>query len=251
VVSDSLNWYDYGARFYDPAIGRFTTKDPHSDKYNNSSPFAYCLNNPLRYIDPNGKDGDVEINKDKMKISVSIYIYGSGASDKQANMIQTSIMSDWNKGFSYTDSKTGQKYKVSFDVKVQVYNKDNPKEGPGLFSDKNNPFSTSNFIEVGATSKEIDRSYVRGGDEGKWRGYGSDSFSHEFGHLIGLRDHYSEAKGAESSWKGNVMAEPAGQGQVEQKNIDALASPLINRYNNSGNATQKYQTKIDESNPSW
>lgn len=148
INGKSLQWYEYGARFYDPTVPHFLQVDPHADKYYNTSPYAYCLNNPLRYIDPNGKDGDVEINKDKMKISVSVYIYGSGASDKQATKMQTAIMSDWNKGFSYTDSKTGQKYAVNFDVKVQVYNKDNPKEGPGLFSDKNNPFSTSNFIEV-------------------------------------------------------------------------------------------------------
>ena len=251
INSRNLQWYDYGARFYDLTIARFSTVDPHADKYYNISPYAYCLNNPLRYIDPNGKDGDVEINKDKIKISVSVYIYGSGASDKQATKMQTAIMSDWNKGSSYTDSKTGQKYAVSFDVKVQVYNKDNPKEGPGLFSDKNNPFSTSNFIEVGATPKDIARSYVSGGDEGQWRGYGSDPSSHEFGHLIGLRDHYSDANGTEAGWKGNVMAEPAGRGKVQQKNIDAVASPLINKYRESGSTTNTYKTKIDENNPSW
>lgn len=174
--------------------------------------------------------------------------------------MQTAIMKDWNRGFSYTDAKTGENYKVSFDVKVQVYNKDNPKEGSGLFSGKNNPFSTGNFIEVGATSQDVSRSSVKGGDEGKWRGYGSDPSSHEFGHIIGLGDHYSDSKGIEQGWKGNVMAETAGNGQVEQKNINAVASPLINQYHeskqydfnkSSGNFIWNYKTKIDESNPHW
>jgi RHS repeat-associated protein len=46
-----LNWYDYGARFYDPALGRFTTVDPIADIFNYQSPFAYASNNPIKYID--------------------------------------------------------------------------------------------------------------------------------------------------------------------------------------------------------
>ena len=51
-----LNWYDYLARKYDPAIMRFTTVDPLAEKYYSISPYAYCANNPVKYIDPDGKD---------------------------------------------------------------------------------------------------------------------------------------------------------------------------------------------------
>ncbi len=50
-----LNLYDYLARLYDPAVGRFTTMDPLAEKYYSTSPYAYCLNNPVKYIDPTGK----------------------------------------------------------------------------------------------------------------------------------------------------------------------------------------------------
>jgi RHS repeat-associated protein len=53
---DNLNFYDYEARAYDPALMRFTSTDPMMEKYYAWSPFAYCLNNPVRYIDPKGKD---------------------------------------------------------------------------------------------------------------------------------------------------------------------------------------------------
>ena len=55
-----LNWYDYGARFYDPLIGRFTTPDPLSEKYYSVSPYAYCANNPLRFTDPTGMSPEDE-----------------------------------------------------------------------------------------------------------------------------------------------------------------------------------------------
>ncbi|MBD8388707.1 hypothetical protein H7X66_08550 [Dysgonomonas sp. BGC7] len=50
-----LNMYDYSARYYEPAIGRFTTVDPLAEMNYAWSPYVYCLNNPLRYIDPDGK----------------------------------------------------------------------------------------------------------------------------------------------------------------------------------------------------
>ena len=51
-----LNWYDYGARMYDAATGRFTTVDPITENAYSGSPYAYCLDNPVIYIDPHGKD---------------------------------------------------------------------------------------------------------------------------------------------------------------------------------------------------
>ena len=51
-----LNWYDYGARHYDAAIGRFATVDPMAEDYSNISTYTYCLNNPLNCVDPLGTD---------------------------------------------------------------------------------------------------------------------------------------------------------------------------------------------------
>ena len=49
-----LNWYDYGARHYNAAIGRFTTQDRFAEKYYAMSPYQYGANNPIGNIDVNG-----------------------------------------------------------------------------------------------------------------------------------------------------------------------------------------------------
>jgi len=46
----------FGARYYDAGIGRWLAVDPLAEKYPSLSPYVYCANNPLIYLDGNGKD---------------------------------------------------------------------------------------------------------------------------------------------------------------------------------------------------
>ncbi|WP_081373160.1 RHS repeat domain-containing protein [Xylanibacter ruminicola] len=60
-----LNTFDYGARQYDPILARWDRNDPLCEKYYDISPYAYCMNNPIKYIDKNGDSTRVyvEVNK--------------------------------------------------------------------------------------------------------------------------------------------------------------------------------------------
>ena len=49
-----LSWIDYGARFYDPIIGRWNVIDPLLERHYDFTPYAYVLNNPMIFTDPNG-----------------------------------------------------------------------------------------------------------------------------------------------------------------------------------------------------
>lgn len=54
-ATSSFNVYDFGARLYDPALGRWLSQDPLAEKYYAHSPYLFCAGDPVRFVDPSGE----------------------------------------------------------------------------------------------------------------------------------------------------------------------------------------------------
>ncbi|WP_443757770.1 RHS repeat domain-containing protein [Barnesiella intestinihominis] len=90
LSAHGLDWYDTGARMQEFHIPRFTTMDPLCEKYYSISPYAYCNNNPVKYVDPDGKFLQFAENvskefKEYFKIAVE-YLNQHNAAGKMADL---------------------------------------------------------------------------------------------------------------------------------------------------------------------
>ena len=214
--------YDYGARHYDAALGRWHAVDPNIKNNVEMTPYAYCFNNPLKYKDPDGKDGVISICGNNITVRSNIIIYGKDASSQLARIYKSGIMGTWGKETIY--KYNGTTYNILWDVNVRV-------AAPQEKFDFN---GVNNYIEV---SMEKNTSYVTNYNRGLFRGRNRIGNSlqednpapHEFGHLLGLSDKYKNKRiPISKEWEGNIMASP--NGNVDKRNLDALFQDRLKQF---------------------
>lgn len=111
------NSYDFGARVYDPRLGRWLSLDPLMAKYPNLSPFNLCNNNPIAFKDMDGKDFELVIDHKTKTIIVVANLYVTKESTDRAITAVNSI--NLTESFSYEfmdEDGAKHAYNVKFEI---------------------------------------------------------------------------------------------------------------------------------------
>ncbi|WP_168797677.1 RHS repeat-associated core domain-containing protein [Neolewinella litorea] len=203
-LNEELGLYDYGARWYDPAVGRFTTIDPHADSYGLLSPYSYVANSPIIGIDPDGRDYILIFDHENQTVTVQGTYYTQNGDDdsyKDANTA-TGFWNDKSGEYSYSVGKGDDaiSYSVNFDLSVQSVddpvaeaNKDNAGfevEGalnPGGGSNAYDALSDSAPIFSNKNPDAETNGATKSGDyvSVKESRTDTDTGAHEIGHNLG------------------------------------------------------------------
>ncbi len=129
-----LDWYAYGARYYDPVLGRFTGVDPISDQFAELSTYNYASNDPISNIDLHGLQGvkyhDEETNTTTFEVDVIVITGAKGKfySNYTSNDIPN-IQEAFKTVFGGTfENKEGEKFQFSFNVTEKSFSETVTKE---------------------------------------------------------------------------------------------------------------------------
>ncbi len=223
-AQDGVDLYDFGARFYQPRFGKWLSIDPLAEEYMGISPYAYCGNDPVNRVDPDGQASKKVINNRTNTITILQNLYATGSYYNDAKR----SADFWNRqtGLHYTDD-TGRTYQVRF--KLSVRNVINPHK-EAVADDMGNSYQI-NQIEQNNTTGDSEV-FING--FAKRQKYitvdpsrvNTDTGAHEIGHTLHM-EHVSEGIMTPTSDDKNRM-KPIPQDNVDQAVERADETEIIN-----------------------
>jgi hypothetical protein len=173
---------------------RWLTPDPLAAKYPEVSPYVYCANNPIKFVDPDGQDFAIYIDKDKdgnttIRITATYYVQKGDADSKKSADQATKFWNDQSGQFAVKsgDKNNPSSTTINFDLKVvEVDNpnaemrKDKAGTDDAITKDgSSNAYSVVDQLSTPGDTKGANKIRVREKEKDDYQ-----TGAHEIGHTL-------------------------------------------------------------------
>ena len=174
----------FGSRYYSSDLSIWLSVDPQSDKYASLSTYVYCADNPVKLVDPNGEDYEVEVNGNTITIRATYYVTKDA---KEGVEMAFNYFTCQDQNLSYT-MENGEVYSIRFDLKF-VGDYDTWDEAYAAASKSGNNYS--NVCRIDETREENALGQTEAGRVITIRPDCSidyRTYAHEIGHTLGFSE---------------------------------------------------------------
>ena len=120
---EETGMYYYGARYYEPRLSLWMSTDPMEEKYSWLSSYCYTSNNPIKYIDPTGRDYDEIVDGQSITLKAVIFVTRDSYNEAKASAeILNQQSGKWTYNFTSKQGSLKEEHSlvVNFDVTVQL-----------------------------------------------------------------------------------------------------------------------------------